>query len=431
MSERADHKLPESAFATDHDSQVRDSAPASALAAALSALATPKRDIRIDFLRGLALIVIFIDHTTETYRAAGGHHYYLPTLRDFGLCSAAEFFFFLSGYVFAMVHARIMDQRGVVPSLGKALRRALQIYAANVLIFVAVAAIAAPLSSRPEDYLQFTGLWLLRDQAPMAIWRFLTLRYLPAYTDILPLYVLFVVLAPFVLLAIRRLTVPTLIASVAVYIAAGWLPGITFPLNASVEVQWGLNPLSWQLLFVAGMALGSPAGKAAANSPARGSFRRTIAWGIGVLLVMFAVAKAVAGAAKLWSGSDWPTLHRLFALPGLGVANVGPVRLAYFVTLLFVVFQLVPPSAWFERKKWPQPFIDCGSRSLTIFAASTALTQFVALSMLRVVHGYILFLACIATSSVAILSLGVLLCHRARERGRRHACSAEEGRSRP
>lgn len=396
----------------DRDPRVSCQDDAHASTAAPSPVIIPQRDVRIDFLRGLALIVIFIDHTTETYRAAGGHAYYLPTLRDFGLCSAAEFFFFLSGYVFAIAHGRIMDRSGVQSSHRKAIQRAAQIYAANVLIFSAVAFIVMPLSSRPDDYMHFSGLWLLRDQPQQAIWRFLTLRYLPAYTDILPLYIIFVVLAPFVLLALRRLAVLTLVISLSIYVAANWLPWLGFPLTANLDEQWGLNPFSWQLLFVAGLAFGTRTRRAEVSSSAQSRFERTSAWCALTLLFAIAVARGIAGAAKLLGNGDWSALQRAFALPGLGMTHAGPVRLGYFAMLLFVVFRLMPPSPWFERRRWSWPITACGSRSLTIFAASTALAQFVALTMLRLVHGYVVFLTFIAGSIIAVLCLGVLLRRR-------------------
>src|SRR5215470_10626293 len=49
------------------------------------------RDLRVDFFRGLALLIIFIDHIPENVFA-------LITLRNFGFSDATEIFIFLSGY---------------------------------------------------------------------------------------------------------------------------------------------------------------------------------------------------------------------------------------------------------------------------------------------------------------------------------------------
>jgi hypothetical protein len=49
------------------------------------------RDLRIDFLRGLALLFIFIDHIPDN----GLAHF---TLRNFGFADAAEVFVLLAGF---------------------------------------------------------------------------------------------------------------------------------------------------------------------------------------------------------------------------------------------------------------------------------------------------------------------------------------------
>src|SRR3954469_22259996 len=71
------------------------SAPAPGAADGAATAATPARaatrDLRVDFFRGLALLIIFVDHIPENVFA-------LITLRNFGFSDAAEIFIFLSGY---------------------------------------------------------------------------------------------------------------------------------------------------------------------------------------------------------------------------------------------------------------------------------------------------------------------------------------------
>jgi hypothetical protein len=55
-----------------------------------SARKTSSRDPRIDFLRGLALITIFIDHVPD-------NPLNLLTMRNFGFADAAELFLILAG----------------------------------------------------------------------------------------------------------------------------------------------------------------------------------------------------------------------------------------------------------------------------------------------------------------------------------------------
>ena len=92
------------------------------------------RDLRIDLLRGLSLIVIFIDHLSDTAVSfGGGGNYYFPTIRNFGLCSAAEFFVFFSGYVFGVVHIKNLARHGLWQCQLKALARVRYIFIAKGL----------------------------------------------------------------------------------------------------------------------------------------------------------------------------------------------------------------------------------------------------------------------------------------------------------
>ena len=388
----------------------RDSRTGAGLFAQVPNEATrPGRDTRIDFLRGLSLIVIFVDHTTETYRAAGGHAYYLPTLRDVGLCSAAEFFFFLSGYVFALSHCRILDRAGVLMSFGKCYKRAAQIYAANAAIFVAGVAVAMLFSRRPASYMQYSDLWFLRDHPGEAVSRFLSFGYLPVYTDILPLYVLFLAVAPAVLLALRRNPFLALALSASVYIAAGSISWLNLPVTSSSGDHWGLDPFSWQLLFVFGMALGVQRSDHPTFTLQRFRADNATLWIICFLLVAVALLKVGAGVARVAGWSEWLGLHRVLALPGVDITHAGPIRLGYFAMLLFALLTMLPSSAWFERERWPQPVVACGQHSLTIFAVGAVLTQFDALLMYAVVESYAMFFLVILLSVVAILCLGSFL----------------------
>jgi hypothetical protein len=57
------------------------------------------RDLRIDFLRGLALLFIFIDHIPDN----GLAHF---TLRNFGFADAAEVFVLLAGFSAVLAYKR-------------------------------------------------------------------------------------------------------------------------------------------------------------------------------------------------------------------------------------------------------------------------------------------------------------------------------------
>ena len=87
------------------------------------------RDHRIDFLRGLALLMIFIDHVPADILS-------LITLRSYAFADAAELFFFISGYIAALVYGGVLRRRGFAAAVLRIYRRGAQIYAAQVILLV-------------------------------------------------------------------------------------------------------------------------------------------------------------------------------------------------------------------------------------------------------------------------------------------------------
>jgi hypothetical protein len=80
-----------------------------------------RRDLRLDFFRGLALFFIFIDHIPENSLS----YFTLPSV---GFSDAAEIFIFISGYTAAMVYGRSMQRSGIVLACEQSYRRILKIY---------------------------------------------------------------------------------------------------------------------------------------------------------------------------------------------------------------------------------------------------------------------------------------------------------------
>ena len=64
-----------------------------------------RRDLRLDFYRGLALWFIFIDHVPST--VIGN-----LTFRNFGFSDATEIFVFISGYTAAIVYGASLRRDG-------------------------------------------------------------------------------------------------------------------------------------------------------------------------------------------------------------------------------------------------------------------------------------------------------------------------------
>jgi hypothetical protein len=208
------------------------------------------RDHRIDWLRGIALVSIFINHMP-------GNRFENWTTRNFGFSDAAELFVLLAGMAAAFAFFTRMLKGDTAGVALKAVRRAGVLYSMHIvstLAAVAVFAGAAWMIGNPE-ILELIGVApMLAD--PLAGFSGVLLGgHQLGYFNILPLYVFLILLVPaYMWLAARDLRL-MLGVSVAMYLAAHLLP-IDMP-NFPADEGWFFNPFAWQLLFASGIALGA------------------------------------------------------------------------------------------------------------------------------------------------------------------------------
>jgi hypothetical protein len=311
-----------------------------------------KRDIRLDFLRGIALLMIFGDHIPRSLLS-------LATLQSFAFADAAELFFFLSGFVAAMVYGRTLDTRGFLAGAARVWRRAWDIYAAQmVLLFFFVAEICAIASVLPDaGYFKYFRVDAFITHTETTIIQALMLRFQPTYLDILPVYAVFFTVLPFVLAALKRGPWLVLLASFLLYMGTqlyGW--NITTRPNAE---GWFFDPLAWQFVMVIGAAFGS--GRMDRYKPLL--FTRPVLIGAGVIA-------AVAAAMQFTNH-----LHDMFpAVPTLFLINVPvektilqPARLVSFFAIAILVVRYMPAAARMAQFAAVRALARCGRHSLGIF----------------------------------------------------------------
>jgi hypothetical protein len=92
----------------------------------------------VDALRGIALIMIFIDHLP-------GNPLSLVTLHSFGFCDAAELFVLLAGFSSMVAYGSSFDRDGMLIGLRRVFLRVLRLYLfqAALLLTVLVGALPA------------------------------------------------------------------------------------------------------------------------------------------------------------------------------------------------------------------------------------------------------------------------------------------------
>lgn len=202
-----------------------------------------KRDYRLDFLRGLAVLVMVVDHVagpSPLHVLTGGNRFFV---------SAAEGFVFISGFLVGIVYGAKVRRHGWPLAARQALGRAFTLYAVSVWLTLAAAffSSAFALGSAPDPQQTTIGRFLLE------IMTFQRAYYL---VDVMQLYTLLLAVTPPALWLLHRGHWRWLLAPSFGMWLAFQLSGGEF------HVPWPIqdNPVfefaTWQLLFFGAMALG-------------------------------------------------------------------------------------------------------------------------------------------------------------------------------
>jgi hypothetical protein len=352
-----------------------------------------RRDLRLDFFRGLALLFIFIDHIPDNVIS-----YF--TLRSFAFCDAAEVFIFISGYTAALAYAPVFEREGVAMGVARIYRRVWQLYIAHIclfMIFNAEVAYTLKFLNNPlfadelqvGDYLQNPG---------EAFIRVLLLQFQPSLLNILPLYIVLLSGLPLLILVMRRNIWAGLLASAALWLAAnilGWnLPG--FPAGR----LWYFNPLAWQFLFIIAACLGF----------SRVSDHRTPPRWLRIAAMLFAMAAAAISAS--WSLHDAiPQVPQIVFLPEtwFDKTMLPPARLISVLALAVIVAGYFPRDAGFMTSPVGWVVVLCGQNSLELFCLSILLA--VMANFILSLAGYGLFVQiAVNVAGIGIMAaVGLLL----------------------
>jgi hypothetical protein len=320
---------------------------------------TTGRDLRLDLFRGLALWLIFLDHIPSNLVA-------WATIRNYGFSDATEIFVFVSGYTAAFVYGRAMQERGPFIAGARILRRAWQIYVAHIFLFAIYMAEISYVATSFENplYAEEMNILDFLKQPDVTIIQALLLKFKPANMDVLPLYIILLLLFPPILWLLLLQPTAALAASVALYVLA-WEFGWNLP--AYPYGQWYFNPFAWQLLFVFGAwcALG-------------GAQRLSKVLESRITMVIAAAYVAFAFFISLtWylpgMASYVPKALEEAIYP-IDKVNLDVLRFAHFLALAALTVHFIPRD-W-PPLKWRvfRPLILCGQHSLEIFCLGVFLS---------------------------------------------------------
>lgn len=308
------------------------------------------RDLRVDFFRGIALWWIYTDHIPGDVLSN-------VSLQNFAMCDATEIFVLLAGYGAGLAYGLELNRQGYLYAAADAMRRAWTLYIAHIFLFVIYTAQVA-YSAQALDrayYLDETKLDVLANAPYEGMLQALLLRFQPSLLNILPLYVMLLLIFALALPLLRR---PALLLSASfVLYAATRVTGLNFHSWVAGEV-WYFNPFAWQFLFMIGAVLSYA-------SPRWPRLR----WPFDAL----AVAILTAGIVVIWVIDLQPRL--LAAMPHLVIrfvitedkTGLHPFRLLSILALAWLVARTVPRGAAWLESKLAAPLVLMGQNSLPVF----------------------------------------------------------------
>jgi hypothetical protein len=310
----------------------------------------------IDFWRGLALVFIFINHIPGIYYSRFTH-------ANYSLSDSADLFVFLAGWALRyMVGAPGRQQPTwyVVLRLGG---RALTLYAAQILItMIAIAILAgtAILLNNPLLLEWHNAAAVFQEPVSTHIGLALLTHQL-GYFDILPLYVVLMMMAPGFALIDRFAPHFVLPTSLLIYgLTLGFQIGVpTWP----VEGEWFFNPLAWQLIFVLGFVLARDDGIAA--------FARRYIVPIRILALPIVAVGLFVNLYDWWPDPTKLPDPKLFFI--LSKSYNSPPRIIQFLALIAVMTAVYPYIRRFAS--WLVDFLSMfGRNSLYVFCVASILS---------------------------------------------------------
>ena len=363
------------------------------------------RDLRIDFFRGIALVMIFVNHIP-------GNPLSVLTQRAWGFSDSAEVFVLLAGLASALAYGKFFDRGAAGAGSFAILSRIWSLYIMHLMLFLVVAALCVVGAERLNEtsYLETLGFDVFLQAPAGFIVNVLTLSFLPGYLDILPLYIVLLAMVPVLMLLSRRHWALPLAASLVLYALAQTLP-INLP-NTRTAREWFFNPFAWQLLFVIGFTIGRRGVGAPGISLAQGSFARggvlhRLITGTAVLVTIAAIV--IVAPWRELPGYENVILVNPASLGTFSKTDLPLVRLADILAKLWLVAVFVDVGAPWLRGAAARLFINMGRHSLEVFALSTVLS--VAGGILATVYGFQPWLVAVlnGTGFLAMATLGWLL----------------------
>ncbi|MGI0119952.1 OpgC family protein [Zooshikella sp. RANM57] len=349
------------------------------------------RILQIDCFRGWMLLIMTVDHL-----------FFLPfsylegwsniTYGFAGYVTAAEGFFFLSGLVSGIVFTNAIANKSFGYACFKLFHRARELYLWHLLCFTLAALIIYCFPSITSRWAENPYMTDFVESPVISLIMGVFFTSLPNLLDIIPVYVLFLVITPFILKAFLLGKFKTIISCSFIF----WLLAQVRPQSLLLtqvnawfpQLPWNFGyfeVFAWQLIFVLGLGFGYCLVKGTLKLPKSRSLLM-----ISLFFTIFMLCHRHSSNLQLVMPLQeyWTS-----------ISSFGPLRLLNTITLAYILFRAADKFPRFFNQK---PLVYLGQHSLYVFTYHIILLYTLTLfrtqiSELNVFLQILIFGACLAS----------------------------------
>ncbi|MFT6022173.1 MAG: hypothetical protein ACI9PY_000282 [Ascidiaceihabitans sp.] len=350
------------------------------------------RDLRLDFFRGIAMFIILIAHTPGNFLTS-----WIPA--RWGFSDATEIFVFCSGMASAIAFGRGYDRAGWTLATARVGFRVWQVYWAHVGLFFATLALTVALTDSgfgTRNYWGQLNLWPIFVESekwtnPDILLSFMTLRYVPNYFDILPMYMVVLLLMPIIMALsnVNKWLIGVFVVTVWIFAQKGLMTAlgleqlyIGLPAEPWTTRNWFFNPFGWQLIFFTGFAF------------MRGWLPKPpvnkLLIGLALFLVLANVPLSNIGVREF--GFEWARDWRVSNKILIDKSSFGLLRYVHFLALAYLCWvaagdkgdRLLAQGNGMIARIWKRCLaiiLKVGQQSLAVFVVSMFTARLMGFSM--------------------------------------------------
>lgn len=361
-----------------------------------------QRKPELDALRGLFLVWMTLTHLPT--------HFSDLLNQPIGFLSSAEGFVFLSALLVSHLYFRQAIEEGSALRT-KLWKRSLRIYGYHVVMLALAFTFAAAFAAHMHRIALINLLNFYLAHPVTAIIGSLLLIYCPPLLDILPMYVIFMLITPTVLsIAARRGWNWILVVSSSIWLLAQfglrtWVHTLVVHvtgLHIPLQETGAFNLFAWQIIWILGMWIG------AASTQGDLPFKKLPGFVYpmsGAICLFFLGVRHDWWGSRLTSGSFGLQFDKW---------QLGPLRMLNLIAFACVIYWLRKAVA---RIVQVEPFLTLGKASLEVFCAHVFFV-FVGLALL---YGEVSQLHGISAAVLIVVTFTALIFVATREVNRKHS----------